>query len=60
MYYKDSSLTLVFQVVSVLVKDTKLLVYKLTLINAEIRILRVANEALSKCRRAKKKQIRSE
>ena len=48
MYYKDSSLTLVFQAVSTLIKGTKLLVYKLTLTNAEIYTLRIANEALSK------------
>ena len=59
-HYKDSSPTPVFQAVSALVKGTELLAHKLTLANAEIRTLRTANEALSKRRRAKKKQIRSE
>ena len=44
-----------FQAVSALVKGTELLVYKLTLVNVEIRTLRIANKALSKRRRAKKK-----
>jgi hypothetical protein len=32
--------------------------YKITLLSAEVRILRVVNEALSKRRRAKKTRIR--
>ena len=39
-------------------KGTERLAHELTLVNAENRILRAANEALSKRRRAKKNRIR--
>ena len=58
--HQGSSPTPTFQAVASLAKGTELLAHELTLANAEIRTLRAANEALSKRRRAKKKQIRSE
>jgi hypothetical protein len=47
-----------FSTVAILAKGTDILVYKNTLLAAEVRILRVANKALSKRRRAKKNRIR--
>jgi hypothetical protein len=41
-----------------LAKGIELLAYEVTLISAELRTLRTANEALSKRRRAKKNRIR--
>lgn len=58
--HQSSSPTPIFQTVVALAKGTERLAYELTLANAEIRTLRAANEALSKRRRAKKKQIRTE
>ena len=39
-------------------KGIERLAYKLTLVNTELRILRAANKALSKRRKAKKNRIR--
>jgi len=58
--YQGSSLTPIFNIALSATKGNELLAHELTLANAEIRTLRAANEALSKRRRAKKKQIRSE
>jgi len=58
--YQGSSPTPTFQAVASLAKGTELLAHQNTLLHAEIHTLRTANEALSKRRRAKKKQIRSE
>jgi hypothetical protein len=49
---------LLFSIVAVLAKGTEILAYEMTLISAELRILRVVNEALSKRWRAKKNRIR--
>ena len=50
--------TPLFQTIASLAKGIERLAHELTLVNAELRILRVANEALSKRRRAKKNRIR--
>jgi len=47
-----------FSIVAILVKGIEILAYKMTLISAELYILRVVNKALSKRRRAKKNHIR--
>jgi hypothetical protein len=46
--HQGSSPTLIFQIVAVLAKGIELLAYKVTLMSAELRTLRAANEALSK------------
>jgi hypothetical protein len=51
-------LTSLISIVATLVKGTEILVHKNTLLATEVHILRAANEALSKRRRAKKKRIR--
>jgi hypothetical protein len=56
--YQGSSPTPIFQTVVSLAKGTERLAHELTLVNAELRILRAANKALSKRRRAKKNRIR--
>lgn len=56
--HQGSSPTSPFQTVASLAKGTKHLAHELTLVNAELRTLRAANEALSKRRRAKKNRIR--
>jgi hypothetical protein len=43
--------------VALLAKGIEILAYKVTLLTAEVRTLRKANEALSKRRRAKKTRI---
>jgi hypothetical protein len=55
--HQESSPTPLFQTVAVLAKSTELLAYKVTLMSAELHILRAANKALSKCYRAKKNCI---
>jgi hypothetical protein len=56
--HQGSSPTPIFETVAALAKGTELLAHQLTLVSAEVRTLRAANEALSKRRRAKKNRIR--
>jgi hypothetical protein len=56
--HQGSSPTPIFETVAALAKGTELLAHQLTLVTAEVRTLRAANEALSKRRRAKKARIR--
>jgi hypothetical protein len=56
--HQGSSLIPLFQTVAALAKGTERLAHELTLVNAELRTLRAANEALFKRRRAKKNRIR--
>ena len=56
--HQSSSPTPIFETVLTLTKGTERLAHENTLLNAEIRTLRKANEALSKRRRAKKTQLR--
>lgn len=56
--HQGSSPTPLFETVKALAKGTERLAHELTLVNAELRTLRTANEALSKRRRAKKNRIR--
>ena len=51
-------LTLLFKTVKALAKGIERLVYKNTLLSTKVRILRAANKALSKRRRAKKTRVR--
>jgi hypothetical protein len=56
--HEGSSPTPIFETVAALAKGTELLAHQLTLVTAENRILREANQALSRRRRAKKTQVR--
>jgi hypothetical protein len=56
--HQGSSPTPIFETVASLAKGTELLAHEVTLLQAELRSLRTANEALSKRRRAKKTRIR--
>jgi hypothetical protein len=56
--HQGSSPTPIFQTVVALAKGTERLAHEVTLMAAELRTLRAANEALSKRRRAKKNRIR--
>jgi hypothetical protein len=56
--HQGSSPTPLFETVALLAKGIELLAHQLTLVTAKVRTLRVANEALSKHRRAKKNRIR--
>ena len=56
--HQGSSPTPIFATVASLAKGTEILAHELTLVSAEVRTLRQANEALSKRRRAKKNRIR--
>jgi hypothetical protein len=56
--HQGSSLTPIFKTVAALAKGTELLAHEMTLLSAEVRTLRKANEALSKRRRAKKTRVR--
>ena len=58
--HQGSSPTPIFKTVAALAKGTERLAHENTLLHAEVRTLREANRALSKRRRAKKTQIRSE
>lgn len=58
--HQGSSPTPIFKTVTALAKGTERLAHENTLLYAEVRTLREANQALSKRRRAKKTQIRSE
>ncbi|KAJ8064857.1 hypothetical protein OCU04_007166 [Sclerotinia nivalis] len=60
VYHQSSSSTSIFETVLALTKSTKRLAYKNTLLNTKNRILRKANEVLSKHRRIKKIQLRNE
>ena len=55
--HQGSSPTPIFATVTALAKGTELLAHQVTLLTAETRTLRKANEALSKRRRAKKNRI---
>ncbi|KFY28316.1 hypothetical protein V491_00534, partial [Pseudogymnoascus sp. VKM F-3775] len=57
-YHQGSSPTPIFQTVAALAKGTELLAHEVTLLSAEVRTLRAANEALSKRHQAKKSRIR--
>ena len=56
--HQGSSPTPIFTTVAALAKGTEILAHEVTLLTAENRTLRKANEALSKRRRAKKNRIR--
>jgi len=56
--HQGSSPTPIFQTVAALAKGTEILAHEVTLLTAEIRTLRRANEVLSKRRKAKKTRIR--
>ena len=56
--HEGSSPTPIFKIVAALAKGIELLAHQLTLITAENRILREANQALSRRRRAKKIRVR--
>ncbi|EDN97035.1 hypothetical protein SS1G_01963 [Sclerotinia sclerotiorum 1980 UF-70] len=57
-HHQSSSPTPIFESVLALAKGIERLAHENTLLTAEIRILRKANEALSKRRRAEKNQLR--
>ncbi|ELR01935.1 hypothetical protein GMDG_08779 [Pseudogymnoascus destructans 20631-21] len=52
--HQGSSPTPIFATVTALAKGTEILAHEMTLLSAEVRTLRAANEALSKRQRAKK------
>ena len=56
--HQGSSPTPIFETIAALAKGTEILAYKITLLLAEVRILRAVNKALSKRRRAKKTRVR--
>ena len=56
--YQGCSPSPIFETVTALTKGTEILAHQNTLLAAENHILRLANEALSKHRRAKKSRIR--
>jgi hypothetical protein len=56
--HQGSSPTPLFETVAALVKGTERMAHEMTLLSAEVRSLRAANEALSKRRRAKKSRVR--
>ena len=56
--YQGSSPTPLFETVAALAKGTERMAHEMTLLSAEVRTLRAANEALSKRRRAKKTRVR--
>jgi hypothetical protein len=55
--YQGSSLTFLFQIIIILAKNIKYLVYELILTNTELYIFRVINKVFSKYRRTKKNRI---
>lgn len=55
--HRGSSPSPIFQTVRALAKGTEIIAHKLTLVTAENRMLRTANEALSRRRRAKRTRI---
>jgi hypothetical protein len=56
--HQGSSPTQLFETVRALAKGTERMAHEMTLLSAEVRTLRAANEALSKRRRAKKTCVR--
>jgi hypothetical protein len=56
--HQGSSPTPLFETVKALAKGTERMAHEMTLLSAEVRTLRAANEALSKRRRAKKARVR--
>jgi len=56
--YQSSSPISLFTIIKALAKGTELLAYKNTLLAAEVRTFRKANEALSKRCRVKKNRVR--
>jgi len=56
--HQGSSPTPIFETVAALAKGTERMAHEMTLLSAEVRTLRAANEALSKRRRAKKIRVR--
>jgi hypothetical protein len=56
--HQGSSPTPIFETVAALAKGTEILAHEVTLLSAELRSLRQANEALSKRRRAKRTRLR--
>jgi hypothetical protein len=56
--HQGSSPTPLFESVAALAKGTERMAHDMTLLSAEVRTLRAANEALSKRRRAKKTRVR--
>ena len=56
--HQGSSPTPLFETVKALAKGTERMAHEMTLLSAEVRVLRAANEALSKRRRAKKTRVR--
>ena len=56
--HQGSSPTPLFETVAALAKGTERMAHEMTLLSAEVRTLRAANEALSKRRRAKKTRVR--
>jgi hypothetical protein len=56
--YQGSSSTSIFETIVVLAKGAERLAHEMTLLSAEVYILRVVNKALSKRRRAKKTRVR--
>lgn len=56
--HQGSSPTPLFETVRALAKGTEQMAHEMTLLSAEVRTLRAANEALSKRRRAKKTRVR--
>jgi hypothetical protein len=58
--HQSSSPTPIFETVAALTKGTERLAHENTLLHVEVRMLRAANEALSKRRRAKKQQIHTD
>ncbi|TVY13429.1 hypothetical protein LARI1_G009571 [Lachnellula arida] len=56
--HQGSSPTPLFESVAALAKGTERMAHEMTLLSAEVRTLRAANEALSKRRRAKKARVR--
>jgi hypothetical protein len=56
--HQGSSPTPIFETIAALAKGTERIAHEITLLSAEVRTLRAANEALSKRRRAKKTRVR--
>jgi hypothetical protein len=56
--HQGSSPTPLFETIAALAKGTERMAHEMTLLSAEVRTLRAANEALSKRRRAKKTRVR--
>ena len=57
-HHQGSSPTPLFETVRALAKGTERMAHEMTLLSAEVRTLRAANEALSKRRRARKARVR--